>query len=81
MTNSNNSFSRGSEVFFSPRGVMAIELPLNEEISGGGKKGEKEKVGSAIRRKRANRESINVQQKRRGRGYRAWRRIDCALPR
>ena len=33
---------------------MAIEVPQNEEISGGGKNGGREGVGSAIRRRRAN---------------------------
>ena len=34
---------------------MAIEVPQNEEISGGGKNGGRKGVGSAIRRRRANR--------------------------
>ena len=34
---------------------MAIEVPKNEEISGGGKKGGRKGVGSAIRRGGANR--------------------------
>ena len=33
---------------------MAIEVPQNEEISGGGKNGEREGIGSAIRRGGAN---------------------------
>ena len=32
-----------------PEGVMAIEVPQNEEISGGGKNGGREGIGSAIR--------------------------------
>ena len=32
-----------------PEGVTAIEVPQNEEISGGGKNGGKKGVGSAIR--------------------------------
>ena len=38
---------------------MAIEVPRNEEISGGGKNGERAEIGSAIRR-RANRGSIKI---------------------
>ena len=33
---------------------MAIEVPQNEEISGEGKNGERKRVGSAIRQRRAN---------------------------
>ena len=33
---------------------MAIEVPQNEEISGGGKGGERKGVGFAIRFRRAN---------------------------
>ena len=43
-----------------PEGVIAIEVPRNKEISGGEKNGERKGVGSAIRRKRANRRSINI---------------------
>ena len=39
---------------------MAVEVPQDEEISGGGKNGEKKRVGSAMRRRRANRGSINI---------------------
>ena len=39
---------------------MAIEVPQNEEISGGGKDGGRKEVGSAIRRRKANRGSINI---------------------
>ena len=38
---------------------MAIEVPQNEEISGGGKNGGRKGVGSAMRQRRANMESIN----------------------
>ena len=38
-----------------PEGVMAIEVPQNEEISGGGKNGGRKDVGSAIRWGGANR--------------------------
>ena len=34
---------------------MAIEFPQKEEISGGGKNGGRKGIGSAIRRRRANR--------------------------
>ena len=44
---------------------MAIEVPQNEEISGGGNKGRKE-VGSAIRERRANRGSINIKKREHG---------------
>ena len=40
---------------------MAIEVPQNDEICGGGKNGERKGVGSANRR-RANRESINIEE-------------------
>ena len=36
-------------------GVMAVEVPQNEEILGGGKDGGRKEVGSAIHWKRANR--------------------------
>ena len=39
---------------------MAIEVPQNEEISGGGKNGERKGVGSAISWRRANRGSVNI---------------------
>ena len=39
---------------------MAIEVPQNEEISGGRKSGGRKGVGSAIRRRRANRGSIHI---------------------
>ena len=41
---------------------MALEVPQNEEISGGGNNGEKKEVDSAIRRKRANRVSIDIKE-------------------
>ena len=43
-----------------PEGVMAIEVPQNEEISGGGKNGGRKGVDSAIRQGRANRGSIHL---------------------
>ena len=45
---------------------MAIEVPQNEEISGGGKNGGRKEVGSAIRRRRANREGVHVKKRKRG---------------
>ena len=39
---------------------MAVEVPQNEEISGGGKNGGRKGVGSAIRRRRANRGGIHI---------------------
>ena len=39
ITQSNTFSPRGSEVPLSPRGVMAIEVPQNKEISGEGKNG------------------------------------------
>ena len=51
-----------SSAFSVPEGVMAIEVPQNEEISGGGKDGGRKGVGSAIRRTRANRGSISIKE-------------------
>ena len=39
---------------------MAIEVPQNEEISGGGKNGGRKAVSSAIRRGRANRGGVHI---------------------
>ena len=39
---------------------MAIEVPKNEEISGGGKDGGIKGIGSAIRRGGANREAYTL---------------------
>ena len=60
MTQSNTSFLQGRMYFLSPRGVMAIEVPQNEEISGEGKNGGRKGVGSAIRWKRANKGSVHI---------------------
>ena len=43
-----------------PERVMAFEVPQNEEISGGGKNGERNGVGSAIRWGGANRGGIHI---------------------
>ena len=45
---------------------MAVEVPQNEEISGGGKNRGRKGVDSAIRWRRANRESINIKKCERG---------------
>ena len=42
-----------------PEWVMTVEVSQNE-ISGGGKNGGRKGVGSAIRRRKANRRSINI---------------------
>ena len=39
---------------------MAINVPQNKEIYGGGKSGGRKEVGSAIRQRKANRGSIRV---------------------
>ena len=44
---------------------MAVEVPQNEEISGGGKNGGRKGVGSAICRIRANKGSINIKERER----------------
>ena len=41
---------------------MAIDFPQNEKISGGGKNAGRIRVGSAIRRRRPNRGSINIKE-------------------
>ena len=45
---------------------MAIEVPQNEEISGGGKNGGRKGVGSAIRLGGANRGGIHIKKRERG---------------
>ena len=60
MIHSNTSSPRDQKYLFSPRGVMAIEVPQNEYISGGGKNGNDKTVGSAIYRIRAKRKSVNI---------------------
>ena len=45
---------------------MAIEVPQNEEISGGGKNGGRKGVGSAIRQGGANKGSIHIEKRERG---------------
>ena len=41
-------------------GVMPIEVPQNEEISEGKKNGGRKGVGSAIRRKKANKGKVHI---------------------
>ena len=43
---------------------MAIDVPQNKEISGGGKNGGRKEVGSAIRWRKANRGSINMRKEK-----------------
>ena len=45
---------------------MAIEVPKNEEISGGGKDGAKKGIGSAIRWGGTNRGGIHIEKRERG---------------
>ena len=45
---------------------MAVEVPQNEEISGGGKNRERKGVSSAIRWRRINRRSVNIKKRERG---------------
>ena len=60
ITQSNISFPWGSEIPFGPRGVMAIEVSQNEEISGKGKDGKRKGVGSAILEEEQVGGSINI---------------------
>ena len=39
---------------------MAVKIPQNEEISGGGKSGGRKGLGSALHQRRVNRGSINI---------------------
>ena len=41
---------------------MAIEIPQNKEISGGGKNEGRKEIGSAIRRRKANKGSVNIKE-------------------
>ena len=50
MTQSNTSSPRGRKYLLSPRGGDGIEVPQNEEISGGGENGGRKGIGYAIRR-------------------------------
>ena len=60
MTQLKTSSLRWKKYLLSLRGVTAIKVPQNEEIFGGGKNGKGKGVGSAIHRKRANKESIKI---------------------
>ena len=42
---------------------MAIEVPRNEEISGGGKNGGRKEVNFSIRQRRANRGSVDIKKR------------------
>ena len=42
---------------------MATEVLQNEKISGGGKNGERKGVGSAVCRRRANRDSVHIKKR------------------
>ena len=46
---------------------MTVEVSQNEEISVSGKNGVGKRVGSAIRRRKANKGNINVKKRKRGR--------------
>ena len=59
MTQSNTSHASW-KYFAVSQGVMAVEVPQNEGISRGGKNGGRKGLGSAIRRRGANRGSINI---------------------
>ena len=52
--------------FWVQEGWMAIEVPQNEEISGGGINVGKKGIGSAVSWRRANRGSINIKEWERG---------------
>ena len=43
-----------------PERMMAIEVPQNEKISGGGKNGARKEVGFAIRRRGGNRGGVHI---------------------
>ena len=45
---------------------MAIEVPQNEEISGGGKNGVRKGVGSAFRWGGANKGGVHIKKRQRG---------------
>ena len=66
MIQSKTSSPRGSKVPFESQRVMAIEVPSGKEIFGVGRK----EVGSAIRRRRANRGSINIKEREQGELFR-----------
>ena len=66
MTQSNTSSPKGSEVSRVPEGVMAIEVPQNEEISGGEKNGWGKGVGFAICRGSANKRIVDIKKGQQG---------------
>ena len=67
MTQSNTSFPRDSEVPLESQRVITIKISKNKEICGEGKNGVEKEVGFAIRRKKANKESINLKVRKRRR--------------
>ena len=46
--------------------MIAVEVPQNKEISGGGKNGERKGVGSGIRWKGANMGGVHIKKRERG---------------
>ena len=53
----------GQKYLLSSRRGVAVEVPHNEEISGGGKNGGRKGVDAAIRQTRAIRGSINIKER------------------
>ena len=51
---------RVRSAFLVPEGMMAIEVPQDEDLSGGGKNGGRKGVNFAICHRRANGGSINI---------------------
>ena len=60
MTQSNTTPLGGRKYLLSPRVMMAIEVPQNEEISGGGRNEGRKGVGFALRQRIENMGSINI---------------------
>ena len=60
MTQSNTSSPRESEVAHESQRGMSIEVPQNEEISGGKKNGGRKGIGFAIRWRGANRGGVHI---------------------
>ena len=62
----NTSFPRSQKYLFSPRGVIALKISQNKEITGEEKNGGEKGVGSAAHRRKTNRESIKVKETKQG---------------
>ena len=62
MIQSNTFFPRGQNYLLNPKGVMAVEVPQNEEISGG-KNGEEKRAGFTVGRRRENSRSLNFKER------------------